>query len=156
MDLAFALAFAIGVVAGLRSMTAPATVSWGAHLKWLDLRNSYLAFVGSAIAVAIISLLALAELIADKLPKTPNRTAAVGLTARILTGAFSGATICIAANQSAVMGALLGGLGGIAGAFGGFHVRRYLVQDLHAPDIVIAVGEDLVAICGGLLIASKV
>ena len=32
--------FSIGVIAGLRSLTAPALVSWAAHLGWLDLRGS--------------------------------------------------------------------------------------------------------------------
>ena len=68
------LAAGIGFVAGLRSLTAPAAVSWAAHLGWLDLQGSPLAFMGSMAAVAIFSILALAELVADKLPTTPNRT----------------------------------------------------------------------------------
>jgi uncharacterized membrane protein len=110
----------------------------------------------SKLAVAVVSLLALIELVTDKLPKTPNRTTVVPLIARIITGAFSGTALCVAANQSAVIGGVLGSLGGIAGAFGGFHARRYLVKDLHAPDIIVAVVEDLVAVCGGLFIVSRV
>jgi uncharacterized membrane protein len=63
------LAAGIGFVAGLRSLTAPAAVSWAAHLGWLDLQGSPLAFMGSTAAVAIFSMLALAELVADKLPR---------------------------------------------------------------------------------------
>src|SRR5712691_12946414 len=87
------LAFAIGVIAGLRSLTAPAVVSWAAHWGWLDLTNSRLAFLGSTTAAIIFSLLALGELVADKLPFAPNRTAALGLGTRIVTGGLSAAAI---------------------------------------------------------------
>ncbi|HEY1434389.1 MAG TPA: DUF4126 domain-containing protein, partial [Thermoanaerobaculia bacterium] len=40
------LAFLIGVVAGLRVMTAPAAVSWAARLGWLHLEGTPLAFLG--------------------------------------------------------------------------------------------------------------
>ena len=40
------LAFGIGVVAGLRSMTAPAVVAWAARLGWISLSGSHLAFNG--------------------------------------------------------------------------------------------------------------
>ena len=75
MNYVFVLALGIGIVAGLRSLTAPAVVAWGAHLGWLNLHGSPLAFMGSTTAVAVFSLLAIGELIADKLPMTPKRTA---------------------------------------------------------------------------------
>src|SRR5262245_10429708 len=70
------LAFGIGVVAGLRSMTAPAIVAWAAHLGWISLSGAHLAFMGSAWAVGIFTLGALAEFITDQLPTTPARTTA--------------------------------------------------------------------------------
>jgi uncharacterized membrane protein len=39
------LAFGLGVVAGLRSMTAPAIVSWAARLGGLHLAGTPLAFL---------------------------------------------------------------------------------------------------------------
>ena len=69
----YVLAFLIGVIAGLRSLTAPAVVSWAARLGWLKLENTWLAFLGFAAPPYILSVLAIAELIADKLPKTPSR-----------------------------------------------------------------------------------
>lgn len=41
------LAFGIGVVAGLRSMTAPAAVAWAAHTGRINLAGSSLAFSSS-------------------------------------------------------------------------------------------------------------
>ena len=67
----YALAFLIGVIAGLRSLTAPAAVSWAARLGWLHLENTWLAFLGSAITPYILSVLAIGELIADQLPRHP-------------------------------------------------------------------------------------
>ena len=59
------LALLIGIVAGLRAMTAPAAVSWGAWLGWLPVAQSWAAFMGHWLAVAILSLAALAELVTD-------------------------------------------------------------------------------------------
>lgn len=61
---ALLLALGIGVVAGLRSMTAPAIVAWAAHLGWINLAGSHLAFMGSTWAVGIFTLGALAEFVA--------------------------------------------------------------------------------------------
>jgi hypothetical protein len=69
----FVLAFLIGVIAGLRTMTAPAAVSWAAHLGWLPVENTPLAFLGFAVMPYIIIVLAIGELISDQLPKTPSR-----------------------------------------------------------------------------------
>ena len=77
---ALLLAFAIGVVCGLRSMTAPAIVAWAAHLGWIHLSDTPLSFMGSTWAVAIFTVGALFEFVADQLPTTPPRTAAVPLT----------------------------------------------------------------------------
>ena len=149
------LAFCIGIVAGLRSLTAPAVVAWAAHLGWINLSASPLAFMGSAWTVGIFTLLALLELVADQLPKTPARTEAVGLGARIVMGLLTGACVGIAGGSPLWLGALLGAVGGIAGAFGGYHARVGLVRGLHVPDFAIAIPEDVIAIGFGLLIVSR-
>ena len=146
MNHVFVFALGIGVVAGLRSLTPPAVVAWAVHLGWLNLSTSLLAFMGSIIAVVIFSLLAVFELIADLLSSTPKRTAPAGLTARILMGGLCGACVCAASNQSFILGATLGALGGVIGAFAGYEVRRKLVTALNIKDIFIALLEDLVTI----------
>jgi uncharacterized membrane protein len=149
------LSFFIGVVAGLRSLTAPAVVAWAAHRRWLELRYSPLAFLHSTAAFIILAVLALAELVVDKLPATPGRTQPPGLIARFVTGGLSGAAVSVAGGHSLVLGAILGAVGGIVGAFAGYQVRTRLVTALKVPDFVIAVLEDAVAIGGGLLIVSR-
>src|SRR5437764_5519849 len=146
MSYIFALAFGVGVAAGLRAFTPPAVVAWAAHLGWLNLNNSPLAFMGSIITVVIFSLLALFELFADLQPTTPKRTAPFPLTARILSGGLCGACLCAASNQSLIIGAILGAVGGVIGAFAGYETRRRLVAALHVKDIFVALLEDLVAI----------
>ena len=146
----------VGIIAGLRSLTAPAVVAWGAHLGWIDLSGSRLAFFGSRTAVIVLSLLALGELVADKLPFTPNRTALMPLLFRVLSGAVCGAAICISARHLIILGAVLGGLGAVAGAFSGYRVRRKLVQGRGFPDFAIAVAEDVLAVGGAFLLISHV
>jgi uncharacterized membrane protein len=149
----FLLAIGIGIVAGLRSMTAPAVVAWGAHLGWLNLHGSPLAFMGSTTAVALFSFPAIGELIADKLPMMSKRTAPAPLIARIITGGLCGACLCAAKGQSLVAGAVLGGIGGFVGAFLGYGIRRRL--DVHIKDFVVAVCEDVVAVGLALFLVSR-
>jgi uncharacterized membrane protein len=149
------LALLIGVVAGLRSLTAPAVVSWAGHRNWLNLHNTPLSFIGSTGAVVIFVLLAIVELVADQLPSTPSRLQPPGLIARIILGGLSGAGVAVAGAQSIALGAILGAAGAIAGAFVGYEVRTRLVRTLKVPDLVVALLEDAVAIGGGLLIVAR-
>jgi uncharacterized membrane protein len=149
------LAFLLGVVAGLRSFTAPAVLAWAAHRGWLSLHGTPLSFMASTAATVIFVLLAVGELIADQLPSTPSRTAPPGLIARIVTGGLSGAGIAAAGTQSLAVGAVLGIVGALIGTFGGHRARTGLVKALKVPDLVIATLEDVVAIGGGLIIVSR-
>jgi uncharacterized membrane protein len=148
-------AFLIGAVSGLRAFTAPTLVAWGAHASWLELRGTPLAFMGSGVAVAIFTVLAVVELVMDKLPSTPSRLKPPGLIGRIVLGGLSGAAIAASAAQSLALGAVLGAAGGVAGAFVGHALRVRLVKALKVPDFAIALLEDAVAIGGGLLIVSR-
>jgi uncharacterized membrane protein len=149
------LAFLIGVVAGLRSLTAPAVLAWAAHRNWLSLHNTPLSFMASTAAVVIFFLLAAGELVADQLPSTPSRTKPPGLIARILLGGLSGAGVAAGGMQSMAVGAVLGIAGALMGTYGGHAARTGLVRALQVPDFVIAFLEDVVAIGGGLFIVSR-
>ena len=145
------LGFLIGVVAGLRSMTPLAAVSWAARVGWLHLENTPLAFLGFAATPYIFSVLAIAELINDKLPKTPSRKTLAPFTVRILTGAFSGAAFG-APSGALPAGLLAGALGGVAGTLAGYEFRRRLVKATGGKDLPIALLEDAIAICGAFWI----
>src|ERR1700690_2045753 len=113
---ALLFAFLIGVVAGLRALTAPAVTSWAAHLGWLNLANSPLKFMASMITVVFFTILALVELVTDQLPSTPARTKPAGLIPRILLGGLCGGAVASAGGQSLALGAVLGAVGGVIGA----------------------------------------
>ena len=111
--------------------------------------------MGSIWAVAIFTLGALGEFVADQLPSTPARTAPIGLGARIVMGLLTGACLGIAAGMSLWVGAIAGAIGAIAGTFGGYHARVGLVRGLHVKDIAVAIPEDLVAVGLGLLLVTR-
>jgi len=148
------LCFLIGTASGLRSLTPIATVAWSSHVGWLRLSRP-LSLIGSLPGVAILTVLAFAELVADKLPSTPNRTSAVGLIARVILGGTSGACIAVGGGRGPVVGAALGATGGIAGAFGGYHARKQIAKALNSPDIYVALFEDLVAIITSIWIVAR-
>jgi uncharacterized membrane protein len=154
-NLVLLLALGIGIIAGLRALTAPATVSWAAYLHWIQLSGSHLSFMSSIIAVLIFTLAAIAEIVNDKLPKTPPRTALPSLVIRMVLGAFAAATLTVGVGGSIEMGALLGLIGAVIGTYAGYYVRTGVVKALHSPDWPIALVEDAVAICGGLFLASR-
>jgi uncharacterized membrane protein len=140
------LCFLMGTVTGLRTMTGLAVIGWWAHLGWIDLKESRPAFIGSTIAVALLTLGALGEYIGDKLPRTPNRTSPGPLLARMIAGAICGALLCIASDQSWHVGLAVGSAGALAGSFAGFYARTALVRAMRTADIFVAVPEDLLAI----------
>jgi len=148
------LAVGIGVVAGLRAFAAPAVLTWAAKRRWIRLGNSPFATIISAKASKRITDLAVSELIADKLPFTPSRLKAGPLASRIVSGAVCGATIYGVVKRPLMEGAVLGGVGAIAGAFAGYHMRKRLSRDM--PDLGVGALEDALAFGGGVLITSLV
>jgi uncharacterized membrane protein len=145
------LALLLGVVAGLRTMTAAAAVSWAAHLGWLDVHGSWLAFLGSVWTTCILSVLALVEFVTDQLPSTPSRTVPMQFGARIAVGALAGAAIGIA--KGPIVGGLIAGVvGAILGTLGGRAARAGLAATF-GSDRPAALIEDAVAVGAALLIA---
>lgn len=145
------LALLIGVVAGLRSLTAPAVVAWAGFLGWVDVHGTWASWMANVITVIVFTVLAIAELVNDKLPKTPVRTAAPIFAARIVLGGFAGAVLgawphwTFTALGAGVIGAVLGTLAGLQG-------RKRLVAALGGKDLPIALLEDAIAILGGFAI----
>lgn len=71
----FLLALLIGVVAGLRAMTALAVITWATNLGWLHVGATSLAFLDYSWVRWILTVLALGELVTDQLPSTLSRSA---------------------------------------------------------------------------------
>ncbi|MDM9646530.1 DUF4126 domain-containing protein [Rhizobium sp. S163] len=148
------LAFLIGIIAGLRALTAPAAVAWGAALGWFDVSQTPLAFMGYRWTPWIFTLLALVELVTDQLPSTPSRKVPMQFGARLIMGALSGATIG-AAGGSLIPGLIAGILGAVSGTLGGAAARGKLASTFRR-DPPAAILEDAVAIVGAILIVASV
>ena len=145
------LAFLIGVVAGLRALTPLAVISWAARLGWLPLQGTWLAFLGFAVTPYIFTVLAIAELIVDKLPQTPSRKAAMPFVVRIVSGSLCGAALGMP-SLSSIGGGVAGALGAVAGTLGGYKFRSQLVKAIGGRDLPIALLEDAIAIVAAVLI----
>jgi uncharacterized membrane protein len=138
------LAFLIGIVAGMRAMTAPAATSWAARLGTLSLSGTWLAFLGYAWTPWILTLLAIGELVTDQLPSTPSRKAPVPFGMRILMGGVCGATLTAGAG-SMLLGAIVGIAGAVAGTLGGYALRARMAAAF-GRDRPAALLEDVIAI----------
>ena len=138
------LSLLIGIVAGLRAMMAPAAISWAAACGLLALEGSWLAFLGWRFTPWIFSLLAIAELVTDKLPSTASRKVPPQFAARLISGGLSGAAIGIAAGSWPI-GLALGVAGALIGTLGGAAARAKLATAF-GRDLPAALTEDAVAI----------
>ena len=146
----YLLALLIGVVAGLRAMTAPAAISLAAHYGLLDLSGTWLAWLGFKFTPWIFLVLAIGELITDQLPTTPSRKVPVQFATRILMGAITGGAIGVAAG-SLWIGAIVGAIGAVIGTLGGAAARGKMAAAF-GTDRPAALIEDAVAIGAAVLI----
>jgi len=149
------LALLIGVVAGLRALTPPAVVAWGAALNWLPVDGTWAQWVGHPITVTVLTILLVVELVTDQLPSTPPRTVTPQFAARILTGAFAGAVIGAGFHYTfSSIGA--GVIGAVLGTLGGYQARRRLVEANGGRDLPVALAEDVIAVLGGFAVVALV
>jgi uncharacterized membrane protein len=148
----YLLALLIGVVAGLRTFTPLAAVSWAAFLGWLQLRGGPLGFLAATATPYIFTVLAAVELVFDKLPNTPSRKSPTGFTARVVSGALCGAAIGLGGGGALVVGMIAGVAGAVLGTLGGYEARTRLVKAIGGRDLPIALIEDLCAVGAAFLI----
>jgi uncharacterized membrane protein len=144
------LALVIGIIAGLRVMTALAAISWAAHLGYFNLGGSWFAFMGYPFTPWILSALALGEFVTDQLPSTPSRKVPIQFGARLGSGALSGAMVGI--DGGTLLGGLVAGIvGAVIGTMGGAAVRSRLATAF-GRDLPAALIEDAIAIIGAILV----
>lgn len=148
-------ALLIGVVAGLRAMTAPAVVAWGAWFGWLPVAGTWAGWTAHGVTVTVLSILLVVELITDQLPSTPSRTVPSQFLARIATGAFAGAVVG-AGWHHPFTALVCGVVGAVIGTLGGYRARRLLVERTGGRDLPVALAEDALAVGGGFAIVALV
>jgi len=146
------LALLIGVVAGLRAFTAPAVLAWAAFLQWINLSGTWASWMGHWAVVAVLTVLAVAELVSDKMPTLPSRKSAPQFLLRLAAGAFSGAVLGTAwGYRWGSLGA--GMIGAVVGTIGGFAVRTGMVRANGGNDRPVALSEDVFAAVAGIAVA---
>jgi uncharacterized membrane protein len=103
-----------------------------------------MAFMGFKYTPIIFTVLAIGELINDKLPNTASRKVPPQFIGRILSGALVGATVG-AASGSLIFGLLAGAIGAVLGTYGGAAIRGRLAKAF-GKDFPAALIEDAAAI----------
>lgn len=133
----------LGITTGLRTFSPIAVMSWFAWAGYLPVDDTWASWIGKLWVAIALSVLAVGELIGDKLPQTPNRTAPLPLLARLVVGGLVGAIAATALGHTGIEGVLLDVAGALVGAFAGFMIRRDVVHKLGCADWPIAMTEDL-------------
>jgi uncharacterized membrane protein len=140
----------LGIATGMRSMTPMAVLCWFAHLGYLPVEGTWAAWTARLGVAIVFTVLALGEYVGDKLPRTPSRTSPGPLSARVVLAGLAGSICATALGGSGLEGVLLAAAGALVGSFGGFMIRRDVVQKLGCPDWPIAVVEDISAILAAM------
>lgn len=147
VGLVLGAALLLGLVAGMRSMMPLAAVGL---LLWL---HPLLApdhapvhwFVHPLLGV-VLMLAAAGELVVDKLPGTPKRTALAPFLGRAITGGLAGAVAVQIGHVSGWIGAGIGVVAAILSTFAMYNARRAVDAATGAPDPFVGGGEDVLSI----------
>ena len=122
----------IGIVAGMRSLTPIAVISWLSSPR------------ASKVAVAM----AAAELLGDKLPFAPDRIVTAGILARVATGAFAG--MAVAPRREQYLGAVLGATAAVVAAYASFGLRQRAMR--RGGQTATGLIEDALALAAAVLV----
>lgn len=128
-------AVALGVVCGVRTFAAPGVAALRGRYGSGGLRTGLLVVAGG-------------ELVADKLPAVPARTAPPALLGRLASGAAMGATDGGRVGLASARGlpAAAGALGAGLSAYATQRLRAVLGEATSLPDPVLGLLEDLVVL----------
>jgi uncharacterized membrane protein len=136
--------FLLGITSGLRALSGLAVLSWAARLGYIPLEHTWLAFLGYTFTPYILSVMAIAEKVNDKLPTTPSRLTPPQFITRLVTGTLCGVALGLATNHL-LIGLLAGDVGSLAGMLGGARARAFGAR-LFGRDLPAALLEDAAAI----------
>ena len=149
-------ALGLGAVAGVRSMSAPALLSRAASRSEIEgIEDTLFAFLASPRAARILTVLAIGEALADKLPFSPDRISVPGLIGRMGSGGLVGAALFAAAERRTTIGAGLGLLSAAAASYPSYYLRVKTQEKLGAPNWAVGLVEDALAEGAGLLALRK-
>jgi uncharacterized membrane protein len=150
-------ALALGAISGLRSVSGPAFVGRAASRGDMDLGGTALAFLGSPRLSKALTMMQLGEIVVDKLPVAPSRTALMPLLGRAASGGLAGAAAFVSYDRRAIPGVLLGSSAAVVAALAGEGLRVLAAGRVTAlPDPAVALAEDAVVLLVGSRATSKV
>jgi uncharacterized membrane protein len=142
-------------LAGMRSMSAPAFLShYLSRQPHAGLDGSPLRFLRKPSTATALKVLVAGEVVADKLPMTPDRIAPPVLLGRLLSGALVGATWYKSRHGSAIGGGLLGAAVAVAATFVSYALRTGASEKSGLPIALVGVGEDALVLAGGTALLS--
>lgn len=142
----FAAAAAFGAIAGLRCISAPAALSHQLSKRLIQWNRGPVQSVLRDDTVSSILLAAAAgEMVADKLPFTPDRIKPGPLAIRAASGAAVGWAIGRNPESRAFL-AFVGATSAIATSFAAYGLRRYLAKHTFLPDALLGLGEDALVV----------
>ena len=143
----------LGVVTGMRSMTAIAALAWAA---WLGLVPEYgwATWIAHLLAALIFSICALGEYVVDTLPQTPRRTDLGPALFRVVVASLVGAMVAKTIDEPLAGGIIFGAVGAIIGTWGGFFVRMTVAR-VFRRDLPAALLESASAIALAVLALAK-
>ena len=136
----------LGVATGMRTLTPIAVLCWFAYFGYLPVDGTWAFWAAKLVTAIVFTVLAIGELIGDKLPRTPDRTSTGPLLARLVFGGLAGGIVAAGLNGSEFEGVVLGVGGALVGAFGGYLIRREIVEKTGCRDWSVAIAEDLIAV----------
>jgi uncharacterized membrane protein len=143
----------LGVITGMRSMTAIAALSWAA---WLGLvpEQGWATWAAHLIVVILFTICALSEYYVDTLPRTPRRTDLGPALLRVVVGALVGSMVAVAIDEPVAGGIIFGAVGAIIGTSGGFFVRMTVAR-IFRRDLPAALLESASAVALAVLAIAK-
>jgi uncharacterized membrane protein len=133
-------AAALGALSGMRSMAGLTTLS----RRFGKRRSRHRAgrLLSNRLVRRALPVLAIGELIADKLPFLPDRTTPLPLAGRALIGSVLGGLVATEERASVLLGAGIGAVTAVATAYVAVHARKFAHDRLSIPDAVVGGFED--------------
>ena len=139
----------LGVMAGMRSLSAPAVLSQRLSKDSGKATGGLDGMLSSKLGSRTLTVLALGELVGDKLPGIPARIAPPALTFRLLSGAVVGASLA-RRNKRPVLGPILiGAVSSLASAFALYGLRELATKQLRIPNVLAGLLEDMLVATAG-------
>lgn len=151
-----ALSLGFGAVSGMRSMSGLAFLS--RHLSTKTGGRSHSAVV-SLLATRgiskVITMMAAAEMVADKLPYIPSRTDPAPLIGRAASGALTGFAVSQHRGGNKLAGSLLGAVAAIGTTFLFHRIRKEVAARAIIPDWMTAGLEDALVLVAGSRLSER-